>query len=159
MSEKFVRPELPSLGIVAQMDPEDRALLGGYGEFMPAHPGQQLISAGESQDYLYFVISGLLNVSISVDGREKLVARVEAGETLGEINVFDPGKASATVTAQEFSQIWKAGRNDIDQFIKAYPEAGASLLAGIITIMSRRIRHMNDKIADCEGVDILATFW
>ena len=159
MTDKFVRPELPSLGIVARMDPEDRALLGGYGEFMPAQPGQRLISAGDSQDYLYFVISGLLHVTISVDGREKLVARVEAGETLGEINVFDPGKASATVTAQEVSQIWKASRNDIDEFIKAYPAAGASLLAGIIAIMSRRVRQMNDKIADAEGVNILATFW
>ena len=141
------------------MDPEDRALLGGYGEFMPAQPGQKLISAGDSQDNLYFVISGLLHVTISVDGRQKLVARVEAGETLGEINVFDPGKASATVTAQEFSQIWKANRNDIDQFVKAYPAAGASLLDGIVTVMCRRIRNMNEKLADSESVDILGKFW
>ena len=159
MTDKLVRPELPSLGIVAEMDPEDRALLGGYGEFMPAQPGQKLISAGDSQDNLYFVISGLLHVTISVDGRQKLVARVEAGETLGEINVFDPGKASATVTAQEFSQIWKANRNDIDQFVKAYPAAGASLLDGIVTVMCRRIRNMNEKLADSESVDILGKFW
>lgn len=159
MTDKLVRPELPSLGIVAEMDPEDRALLGGYGEFMPAQPGQKLISAGDSQDNLYFVISGLLHVTIPVDGRQKLVARVEAGETLGEINVFDPGKASATVTAQEFSQIWKANRNDIDQFVKAYPAAGASLLDGIVTVMCRRIRNMNEKLADSESVDILGKFW
>lgn len=159
MTEKFVRPELPSLGIVADMDPADRALLGGYGEFMPAQPGQKLITVGDAQDNLYFVISGLLHVTIMVDGRQKLVARVEAGETLGEINVFDPGKASATVTAQEFSQIWKVNRNDIDQFVKAYPSAGASLLDGIITVMCRRIRNMNDKLADSESVDILGKFW
>lgn len=30
---------------------------------------------------------------------QNFVARVEAGETLGEVNVFDPAKASATVVA------------------------------------------------------------
>jgi CRP/FNR family transcriptional regulator, cyclic AMP receptor protein len=159
MTEKLMRPELPAVGIVAEMDPEDRALLGGYGEFLPAQIGQVLIQAGDGQNYLYLVISGLLHVTITVDGRQKLVARIEAGETLGEINVFDPGKASATVTAQEFSQIWKATRTDIDDFVKAYPAAGASLLAGIVTVMCRRIRNMNEKLADSESIDILGKFW
>ncbi len=105
------------------------------------------------------MISGLLHVTIQVDGRAKLLARVESGETLGEINVFDPKAASATVTAQEFTQIWKANRQDIDDFVKAYPEAGAKLLAGIVTIMCRRIRHMNEKIADTEVAEILGKFW
>lgn len=159
MSEELTRPELPAVGIVAEMEPADRALLGGYGEFLPAQAGQILIKAGDNQDNLYLVISGLLHVSITVDGRQKLVARVEAGETLGEINVFDPGKASASVRAQQFSQVWKVNRNDIDLFVKAYPEAGASLLAGIVTVMCRRIRNMNDKLADSESVDILGKFW
>ncbi len=159
MSTKLTRPELPAVGIVADMDAADRALLTGYGEFFPAQDGQLLIKAGDAQESLFLVISGLLHVTILVDGRPKLVARVEAGETLGEISVFDPGRASATVIAQEFSQIWKASRRDIDEFVKAYPQAGASLLSGIITVMCRRIRNMNDKLADNESMDILSKFW
>ena len=159
MSEKFKKPELPAVGIVEQMDQDDRALLGGYGEFLPAQAGQVLIQAGEDQENLYFVISGVLHVSILVDGRAKLIARVGAGESLGEVNVFDPGKASATVTAQEFAQIWKANRSDIDQFVEAYPHAGTCLFAGIVTVMCRRIRNMNEKLADSESVDILGKFW
>jgi len=159
MSDKLTKPELPAVGIVADMDPGDRALLGNYGEFLPAQPGQMLIKAGDDQEYLFLVISGLLHVTILVEGRAKLVARIESGETLGEVNVFDPGKASATVTAQEFSQIWKANRADIDDFVKAYPQAGASLLEGIVTVMCRRIRNMNEKLADTESIDILGKFW
>ena len=159
MSEVFNRPELPADGIIAELDSDDRALLSGYGEFLPAHASQTLIKEGEDQEALYFVISGMLHVSIAIEGRSKLVARIGAGESLGEVNVFDPGKASATVTAQEFSQIWKANRDDINLFVKAYPEAGASLLAGIITVMCRRIRNMNEKLADSETVDILGKFW
>jgi len=78
---------------------------------------------------------------------------------LGEINAFDPAKASATVTAQEFTQIWRANKTDIDEFIKAYPAAGASLLTGIIKVMCRRIRNMNEKLADSESVEARGKFW
>ena len=159
MSDKLTRPELPCVGIVAGLEDGDRVLLSSYGEFLPAQAGQKIIQAGEAQESLYLVISGLLHVTIQVEGRAKLVARVEAGETLGEVNVFDPSTASASVVAQEFSQIWKASRQDIDDFVKAYPEAGATLLAGILTIMCRRIRHMNETLADSEAADILGKFW
>ncbi|MBC7980129.1 MAG: cyclic nucleotide-binding domain-containing protein [Armatimonadetes bacterium] len=159
MCEKLARYEMPAVGIVAEMDESDRALLGDYGEFLPVQAGDKIIIAGEAQEYLYLVLSGLLHVTIQVEGRSKLVARVEEGETLGEINIFDSGKASATVTAQEFTQIWKANRENIDAFVKAYPLAGASFLSGIIAVMSRRIRHMNEQIADTESLSILGKFW
>lgn len=159
MSDKLIRPELPAVGIVAEMNEDDRRLLSGYGEFLPAQSGQTLIEAGDDQHFLYLVISGLLHVTILIEGRAKLVARVEAGETLGEINAFDPSKASATVTAQEFTQVWKANKADIDEFVAAYPAAGASLLSGIITVMCRRIRNMNEKLADSESMEILGKFW
>ncbi len=159
MSTKLTKPELPAVGIVADMEAGDRALLSGYGEFLRVQSGQQIIECGQEQESLYLVISGLLHVTIQVEGRAKLVARVERGETLGEVNVFDPATASATVIAQEFSQIWKASRDDIDDFVKAYPEAGAALLEGILTVMCRRIRNMNARIADSEGSDILSRFW
>lgn len=159
MSEKLSRPELPAVGIVAELEEQDRALLGNYGEFLPAQPGQTLIKSGDDQEHLYLVISGLLHVTIMVEGRAKLVARVEAGETLGEVNVFDPAKASATVVAQEFTQIWRVNRYDIDLFVKAYPEAGSILLAGIIGVMCRRIRNMNEKLADIQSMENLTRFW
>jgi len=159
MSDGLIRPELPAIGIVAEMSYDDRALLGDYGTFLPVQAGQRIIVAGEEQNYLYFVISGLLHVTIQVEGRDQLVARVEKGETLGEINVYDPSRASATVTAVEFSQIWKANRDDIDAFVSAYPQAGAALLEGIIAVMCRRMRAMNKKVAETVVTDILSNFW
>jgi len=76
-----------------------------------------------------------------------LIARVEAGETIGEVNVFDPAVASANVIAKEFSQIWRASRADVDAFIAAYPDAAAPLLAGLLTCLCHRIRRMNEKLA------------
>lgn len=159
MSSALNRPEIPSLGIVANLAEQDRALLGNYGEFLPVHAEQTLITEGHAQDSLFFVISGVLHVHTEVNGRTVLLTRVVAGESLGEVNIFDPANASASVTAKEFSQVWRAARADLDAFVTAYPEAGAILLCGIIQVMSRRIRHMNEKLADRESMTNAASNW
>lgn len=159
MSSILNRPEIPSLGIVANLADEDRALLGNYGEFFPVQDGQTVIVEGHAQNSLFFVISGVLHVHTEVNGRTVLITRVEAGETLGEVNIFDPANASASVTAKEFSQVWRADRADLDAFVAAYPEAGAILLCGIIRVMSRRIRHMNEKLADRESMADISLLW
>jgi CRP/FNR family transcriptional regulator, cyclic AMP receptor protein len=155
----FNKPEIPAIGIVAGLEDQDRALLSSYGEFLPVKPEQQIVTEGQPQDSLYFVISGVLHVHTEVDKRTVLIARIEAGTTIGEVNAFDPGTASASVTAKEFSQVWKASKDDIDQFVTAYPEAGSRLLSGIIRCMSQRIRHMNDKLADQESLADVERWW
>jgi len=153
------RPEIPSLGIVADLSNEDRALLGNYGEFLPVQDGQTIIFQGKPQNSLFFVISGVLHVHTEVDGRTVLIARIEAGETSGEINLFDPANASASVTAKEFTQVWRADRADIEAFVAAYPVPGAILLTGLIRVMSRRIRHMNERVTNHESIADVTLLW
>jgi CRP-like cAMP-binding protein len=159
MNHELQHPELPAMSLLAGLADEDRALLGNYGDFLPVQPGQVLISEGQPQDSLYFIISGLLHVTREIDGRVSFITRIAAGETLGEVNVFDPGTASASVVAKEFSQVWKASREDIEAFVAAYPEAGARLLAGVVACMSRRLRHMNDRLANESAISDIASLW
>lgn len=159
MSNDFDRPEIPALGIVALLEDEDRRLLSNYGEFLPVQAGQVLIEEGQAQDSLYLVISGLLHVTANAGEAPRLIARIEAGESLGEINVFDPGVASASVVARSFAQVWRANRADIDSFVSAYPEAGNRLLAGLLACMSKRIRVMNEKLVTAELESALRSFW
>jgi CRP/FNR family cyclic AMP-dependent transcriptional regulator len=155
----FDRPEIPSVGIAALLEDEDRRLLSDYGEFRPLQTGQTIIEEGKPQDSLYFVISGVLHVHTLRDGKPALLARIEAGTTLGEINVFDPATASASVTAKSFAQIWRADRQAIEDFVGAYPAAGSRLLIGILAEMSQRIRNMNEKLATAELEASLRGYW
>ena len=144
---QLTTPELPPISFLENLGDEDRRLMGNYGEFLPAHPGQTLIREGDPQDSLYLVLSGLLHVVREKDGPRTLLWRVTPGETIGEVNLFDPGTASADVTAQEFSQVWSVDRNDLEAFIQAYPLAGASLMIGISALLGRRLRAMNVRFA------------
>ena len=159
MSTSFDRPELPALGIVSSMEEEDRRLLSDYGEFLPVPDGDTIIEEGANQDSLVFLISGLLHVVTNKSGSNVLLARVEPGESIGEVNLFDPGKASASVVAKSFSQVWKASRNDLEAFLNAYPEAAGRLMIGLLSEMSKRLRNMNQKLANTEMQSALQEFF
>ncbi len=147
MSSEFTQPELPSMGIVAPLGDDDRRLLSSYGEFLPAAPNKTIIREGEEQDSLFFVISGLLHATVERAGRSTLLGRIRAGETLGEVNIFTAGAASASVTAVEYSQIWRIDRTMLEDFINEHPLAAAHLLVGIATTLSKRLRETNDRLA------------
>jgi CRP-like cAMP-binding protein len=79
------------------------------------------------------------------DGSEILLAQVGPGETLGEISLFDPGPAAATVTAAEFSQLWRIADADLMHFMEENPGAGNVLLRTLASILAQRLRQMNPR--------------
>lgn len=147
MSSEFSTPELPAKGIIEPLGDDDRLLLSSYGEFRPVHERAVLIEEGHPQNSLYFVISGTLHATTTRGGRQVLLGKISPGETIGEINIFHPGLASATVTAVEFSQVWRIDRASLEEFMNVSPLPAAHLLIGIASTLSRRLRDTNEKVA------------
>lgn len=140
-------PKLPALGILEPLGDDDRDILSGYGEFLPVNPEHPVIEEGMTQNGLYFVISGKLHATSTRAGHKVLLGSIQTGETIGEINLLDPAKASATVTAIEFSQVWKIDSASLEQYINEYPKSAAWLLIGIGRTLAHRLRNVNEKIA------------
>jgi CRP/FNR family transcriptional regulator, cyclic AMP receptor protein len=143
----FQTPELPALGLLQPLGDDDRRLLSGYGEFIPVNKDEHLIEEGMDQNCLYIVVDGLLHASTMRSGHLLLLGKIKRGETIGEINLLDPNKASATVTAVEFSQIWRISSESLEEFMNAYPLPAAHLLIGIGRTIARRQRDLNEKLA------------
>jgi len=146
MTDQLSKPTLPTFSWIGHLKPDDRELLSSYGEFFPGHPGNIIIEEGAMQTEVLVVISGKLEVCARQDdGTEVLLAQVTPGETLGEISLFDPGPASATVTAVEFSQLWRIADVDLIHFMEENPGAGNVLLRTLVSILAQRLRQMNPK--------------
>jgi hypothetical protein len=129
------------------LEEDDRDLLSSYGEFFPGHPGTVVIQQGVIQTEVFVVISGQLEVHAErPDGSRILRARVGPGETLGEISLFDPGPATATVTATEFSQLWRIADEDLIQFMDDNPGAGNVLLRTLAAILAQRLRRIDPEV-------------
>jgi len=146
MPESLSKPTLPTFSWIGHLKDDDRELLSSYGEFYPGHPGNIVIQEGVLQTEVFVVISGLLEVRAKQsDGSEVLLAHVGPGETLGEISLFTPGPATATVTAVQFSQLWRIADADLILFMEENPGAGNVLLRTLATILAQRLRQVDPK--------------
>lgn len=145
MSEEST--ELPEMGFASNFDQEERTMLGGFGEFISLNEGDILIQEGHPQDSLFMVVFGKFHVQTVVTGRSVLLGILKAGDTVGEVNIFDSGNASASVVSNTFSQIWKIDRASLEQYLEAHPRTAARLLVNIATQLSKRLRSTNEKVA------------
>lgn len=151
--------ELPPIGFLADVSAEHRSFLAGYGKFNRPHEGDLVIKEGQPQESLYLILSGKLHIVSDTDERPLLLASLGAGDSMGEINLFDPGLASASAVARSEVVVWSLSRSELDAFLADDPAAGEAVLKGLLGQLSQRIRAMNDKLASAESKSSLHDFW
>ena len=140
---------MPSLTpLLANFNANELTLLSSFGDTRSYQPGDVVIRQGDENDYLYLVLKGKLEVLQEVDDVDQVVAELEAGDSLGEVSIFDPGPASATVRAGSDSEVWLITRESLERLHSANPKVAYRLLTRITTCLSKRMRDMNDKLVD-----------
>ena len=72
---------------------------------------------------------------------------MRVGDSIGEVNMFDPGNASASVVSKSFSEVWRIDRVRLEQYLEAHPRTAARLLVNVATQLSKRLRKTNEKVA------------
>ena len=142
--------ELPAIGFLAEVSPEYRAFLACFGKFHRPQNGDVLIAEGDRQDSLYVILAGTLHIVSAAGGRQVLLATLGEGDSMGEINLFDPDKASATAISCGNGFVWSLSRAELSGFLEADPVAGVSILRSLLRQVSKRMRCMNDKLASAE---------
>jgi CRP-like cAMP-binding protein len=140
-------PILPQIGFASDLDVEERAQFGNFGELVSLNEGDILIDERHEQDALFLVIMGTLHVQTDVTGRSILLGTVKAGDTIGEVSIFDPGNASASVVARSITEVWKIDRERLEQYLEAHPRTAVQVLIRIATQLSKRLRTTNEKVA------------
>lgn len=143
-------PELPAIGFLTDVSAEHRAFLASFGKFARPQTGEHFIDEGTRQESLSLILAGSLHVISSAGDRQMLLAKLAAGDSIGEINLFDPAKASATVVARSECLIWSVSRGELEGLFEADAAAGISVMSGLMRQLSQRIRQMNDKLATAE---------
>jgi CRP/FNR family transcriptional regulator, cyclic AMP receptor protein len=137
---------LPRTGILSYMDDESREHLASYGRVQSTGVGQVVIQDGEVNYHLYIVLSGTFRVTTCVKGSEVILDEVGAGDCLGEVAIFHPDKASATVTSVGPGKLWSMDADAMQAFLDEWPSCGCAALLGINIILSRRLRRADDVI-------------
>lgn len=112
---------------------------------------QTVCGRGEPGDALYALIAGKLKVTAeSGDGRELILAILDAGETFGEMSLLDGKPRCANVIAVQDSELLVIRREDFLRFLEQHPKVAIELLA----ILTQRLRGMDDMMGDIRFLDV-----
>jgi len=137
---------LPRSGILSFMDDSARAQFGSYGSIHITAPGEVLMREGEVNTKLYIVLAGTFNIFSEVCGHEVLLDTVSVGDCVGEVAIFNPDKASATVKSLQNGRLWAIETELLQEFLNEWPEYACAALLGIDIILSRRLKRANTVI-------------
>ncbi|MGQ0509820.1 MAG: cyclic nucleotide-binding domain-containing protein [Betaproteobacteria bacterium] len=96
--------------------------------------GQSIMKQGDTGAFMYIVASGV--VAISIQG--KVVDRVGAGGTFGEMALVDQSPRSANAAAEADCELLGLNRNDFVALVKSSPAFGTAML----TAMADRLTYM-----------------
>lgn len=122
---------IPTEGILAALADSDREALIGHGEHVSFRKGDELIREGQANGSLFVVLDGLLHVMRTTPDREVLLGRLEEGSCFGEVSLFDPGPASATIRAASDGVAVELRREQLRNFSEQRPQAAIALMVAI----------------------------
>ena len=111
-----------------------------------------LIYAGDDADALYFVVSGSVAVIIEdQDGRELVLAYLNAGDFFGEMGLFDGQDVrSAWVKAKEESEIAEISYAKFMTIVEDKPQ----LLLKLASQMAHRLNKTSQKVGNLAFLDV-----
>lgn len=112
--------------------------------------GTDLITQGEPGDALIVVLDGSIKIYRRLrDGGEVILAIVGPGETLGEIPP-DDGVHANGAAALEDTRVLSLDGESFRRLVEEIP----SLRAGLLTLLSERLRLADSRIASLAGQDV-----
>jgi CRP/FNR family transcriptional regulator, cyclic AMP receptor protein len=115
--------------------------------------GQAVFSEGDPAEHLFVVTEGRIAIATRAsDGRETLVAVMEAGGLFGELGLFDGEPRSADARALTDAEVLSVDYASVRAAFEARPE----LLWLVVRLLAQRLRATDEALADAVFLDVPA---
>jgi CRP-like cAMP-binding protein len=115
--------------------------------------GDVLFEAGDDPDSIYVVLTGRIAIALGnrpFDHRESVIALMDEGDLFGEMGMLDKSTRSAGARALETSTVLEIPYTSVlDQL-----NASTSLMWNVVRMLSRRLRAMDQALADSVFLDV-----
>lgn len=115
--------------------------------------GDLLFAQSDPSTELFVVVEGNIAIATkSTDGRESLVAVMEAGGLFGELGLFDDGPRSADARALTPATVVALGFEHVRDVLNEQPD----LLWIVVRLLAMRLRATDEALADAVFLDVPA---
>lgn len=111
-------------------------------------PRERIIEEGTQVNSVYFVCEGVVHIRRMAQKREMLLGRLGVGGFFGEINLFDPGVATASIYAMKPTTVAFVDYESLREFMGSNPTVGYKMVSGMMTETSRRLRQTSARLVN-----------
>ena len=111
--------------------------------------GELLCEEGSTGHECYFIIEGQVNVSKIIDkddGREKVLATLQAGDFFGEMALLEDSPRSANVRAAGPTRVLILSRESFWSLLDREADVAVKMLFGIISTIVGRLRRTSTEL-------------
>jgi CRP/FNR family transcriptional regulator, cyclic AMP receptor protein len=137
--------------LFADFDEATLARVAGEAEQLELRRGDVVFDEGDEPDELLLVLSGRIAIANrSIDGRESVVALMDAGDLFGEMGLLDGLGRSAQARALEASTVVAVPYEPVRRAFEEDPQ----LLWGVVALLAGRIRAVDAALADSVFLDV-----
>ncbi len=138
---------LRRLPIFSALGPDEAVALATRCTGLRYKPGMKIFSEGEFADSVMVVVSGSVQISVSVADGPDLVIAVEApGSIVGEMALIDPAPRAATATAVEETVVLVIDAHAFGDLLAAGHPAASGILRTVAGQVCARLRALELKL-------------
>ena len=133
------------LFFLGQLNDRDIEWMLHNGSKLELETGDRLITKGESIDSLYIVLSGQLAVCSNTNYNES-IAKLEAGEIVGEMSFLESRPPSVSVIVTQQSVVFQISREMINSRLANNMEFRSNFYYALALFLSNRLRKTTDQL-------------
>ncbi|HSR48882.1 MAG TPA: HEAT repeat domain-containing protein [Anaerolineales bacterium] len=127
---------LKDVPIFRLLEPEDLEQVAGAATERLYAAGEALCREGEVGDELFVLIEGMVEVRKRVDGEDRLLRTLQAGEYVGELAILREQPRSASVIGQGEVRVLVLRGEALRSILEDRPEVGLAMLGSMAERMS-----------------------
>lgn len=114
--------------------------------------GKHFLVEGESSDYLYFIVSGLVKVyKTSAGGREQVLHIAPPGDSLNDVSLYDGGPTAAGMVALTPIVLLMIRKRDMIKVLEEHPK----IMFNVIHALAQRIRRDSNLLEDLSSSQVV----
>ncbi|HEY3249133.1 MAG TPA: Crp/Fnr family transcriptional regulator, partial [bacterium] len=143
-------PGLTELPIFADLSPREIQEVLGRAQRRTYRADETIFREGDPPAFIYYILSGEVNLSLTSEDRRINVSRLGAGLLLALYSIFDDGPQFLSATTVAATTVLAIPKSDVVGLLRQHPETILRLGA----ILTKQIRDAARVIAEMQFLDL-----
>lgn len=139
---------LRAIVFLRDLDDDELDAFAGLIVVRECRPGERILEEGVAPNAFYIIADGVVHVRRRANAREMLLARLGVGSFFGEINLFDPGVATASIYAMKPTRLAVIEYERFRRFLDEHPRGGCKIACALMRETSQRLRATSARLVN-----------